>query len=62
MLVCILENNLLMQKRLKILISGWDQVREVVCVSSNEEFRNLNVIADVDFFLANLKLEDGIVT
>ena len=60
MIFCILEDNLTLQMYLKKIISEWAEVREVICVGSNEEFFSLDNISKIDFFLADLVLPDGL--
>ena len=60
MIVCILEDNLVMQHRIENMMRKWDGVEKILCVSSNKEFSELKNIDDIDLLLADLKLSDGL--
>ena len=60
MIVCILEDNLVMQDRIENMMRKWDSVEKILCVSSNKEFSELKNIDDIDLLLADLKLSDGL--
>lgn len=60
MIVCILEDNLVMQDRIENMMRKWDSVEKILCVSTNKEFSELKNIDDIDLLLADLKLSDGL--
>ena len=60
MIFCILEDNIILQQYLKNIISEWSEVDEVICVGSNEEFSILENIHQINFFLIDLVLPDGL--
>ena len=60
MIFCILEDNITLQKYLKNIILEWPEVDEVICIGSNEEFSVLENISQINFFLVDLVLPDGL--